>query len=64
MAEKSSGRLLWIDNIRLLMIVLVVLIHVNCTYSGFGMWYYKDSSGMGLVHHFSMTTTVLTEVGE
>jgi surface polysaccharide O-acyltransferase-like enzyme len=54
MAEKNSGRLLWIDNIRLLMIVLVVMIHVNCTYSGFGMWYYRDSSGMEFIQSLLM----------
>lgn len=54
MNPTSAGRLLWIDNIRLLMIALVVLVHANCTYSGFGMWYYKDSSGMGFVQSILM----------
>ncbi|HEX3044500.1 MAG TPA: acyltransferase family protein [Bacillota bacterium] len=35
-------RLLFIDNIRWLMIVFVVLIHLNCTYGNTGMWYYQE----------------------
>ena len=38
----AGGRLLFIDNIRWLMIVFVVLIHLNCTYGNIGMWYYKE----------------------
>jgi glucan biosynthesis protein C len=37
-------RLLFIDNIRWLMIVFVVLIHLNCTYGNTGMWYYQEAS--------------------
>jgi peptidoglycan/LPS O-acetylase OafA/YrhL len=32
-------RLLYIDNLRLLVIVLVVTIHLAVTVSGFGSWY-------------------------
>ena len=38
----SSGRLLYIDNLRWLMIVLVVAMHAAVTYSGLGSWYYKE----------------------
>ena len=54
MNPKQNSRMLWIDNIRLLMIVLVVLVHANCTYSGFGSWYYRDSAGMGFVQSIIM----------
>ncbi|MGD0646290.1 MAG: acyltransferase family protein [Candidatus Bathyarchaeia archaeon] len=37
-------RLLYIDNLRLLVIVLVVTIHLAVTVSGFGSWYYVYST--------------------
>jgi glucan biosynthesis protein C len=41
--EKVAGkRLLFIDNLRWLMIVFVVIMHLNVTYSGFGSWYYVE----------------------
>ncbi len=39
-----TKRLLFIDNIRWLMIVFVVLIHLNCTYGNIGLWYYHEAS--------------------
>ena len=45
MEQKLSAarpRLAYIDNLRWLMIVLVVLVHVCVTYSGLGSWYYKE----------------------
>ncbi|GFK94817.1 Glucans biosynthesis protein C [Fundidesulfovibrio magnetotacticus] len=38
----QSGRLDFVDNLRLAMIVLVVVMHAAVTYSGFGAWYYKQ----------------------
>ena len=38
----SRERLLYIDNLRWLMIVLVVAMHAAVTYSGLGSWYYKE----------------------
>ncbi len=37
-----DNRLLFIDNIRWLMIVLVVVLHLMCTYGNIGMWYYQE----------------------
>jgi len=37
-----KARLGWIDNLRWLVIVLVVLVHVCVTYSGLGSWYYHE----------------------
>lgn len=39
--EKS--RFLYIDNLRLLMIVFVVTLHLAVTYSGIGSWYFMDT---------------------
>ncbi len=42
-AEKKSGsRLLYIDNIRILLICLVIATHCSITYGGPGTWYFID----------------------
>ena len=41
----SGARLLFIDNLRVFLIILVILHHLSITYgSGLGSWYYRDSS--------------------
>jgi len=37
-------RLAWIDNLRVTMIILVVILHTGVTYSGIGGWYYKENA--------------------
>jgi len=44
----NMNRHLYIDNLRLLVIVLVVLQHIAVTYSGFGGWYYIEPGEMGI----------------
>src|SRR5260221_7473383 len=44
----STPRLLFIDNIRWSMIVLVLSMHACDTYSPFGNWYYVDRQPAGL----------------
>ncbi|MDP4094166.1 MAG: acyltransferase family protein [Bacillota bacterium] len=50
--ETRKQRLLYIDNLRLLMIIFVVLMHLAVTYSGYGSWYYKEGKPIGLVSQF------------
>ena len=45
----GANRRLYIDNLRLLIIALVVLQHIAVTYSGFGSWYYVEPGKMGTV---------------
>jgi surface polysaccharide O-acyltransferase-like enzyme len=45
---RSTPRLLFIDNIRWTMIVLVLSMHACDTYSPFGNWYYVDRQPAGL----------------
>jgi len=40
----SQQRLFYIDNLRIFLISLVVLLHLNITYGGPGDWYYNESS--------------------
>ena len=43
----SKARLFYIDNLRIFLISLVVLLHFNITYGAPGDWYYNESeSGM------------------
>jgi fucose 4-O-acetylase-like acetyltransferase len=38
----EKPRLLFVDNIRILLIILVVMLHLSVTYGGAGSWYYKE----------------------
>ena len=38
----AKNRLLFIDNLRTVMIVLVILVHLSVTYGGEGSWFYKE----------------------
>jgi len=41
-------RLFFIDNIRILLICLVILTHLAITYGAFGSWYYHEVSGVSV----------------
>jgi glucans biosynthesis protein C len=43
-SRSAAGRLLFIDNIRWVMILLVLSMHAAVTYSGLGSWYYNEQS--------------------
>jgi glucan biosynthesis protein C len=47
--EKVKERLLYIDNLRLMVIVFVVMHHLAVTYSGFGSFYYIENKPLDLV---------------
>ena len=38
----SKSRLFYVDNLRTLVIVMVILVHLSVTYGGEGSWYYKE----------------------
>jgi glucan biosynthesis protein C len=38
----DKGRLSFIDNLRILLITLVMMVHLSITYGGVGSWHYKD----------------------
>ncbi len=48
----KSSRLAYIDNLRALMIIFVVMVHTAVTYSGIGMWYYVENQGIDLASAF------------
>jgi glucan biosynthesis protein C len=51
-----SRRLLFIDNIRWTMIILVLSMHACDTYSPFGNWYYTDRPPLSLVERIGFAT--------
>lgn len=58
---RPAERLLFIDNIRWSMIILVLSMHACDTYSPFGNWYYVDrqTSGLGVAIAFGVYQTFL-----
>lgn len=44
--DAQKERLLFIDNLRLLVIVLVVVVHISVTYSGLGSWFYLEGAAL------------------
>ena len=49
-------RLLFIDNLRWLMIVLVITMHAAVTYSNMGRWYYNEKATLDLASRLFFTT--------
>jgi len=43
MTPTSKPRLVYLDNLRSFVVMLVVVMHSNVTYSGMGSWYYKEA---------------------
>ncbi len=39
----ERARLLFVDNLRILLITLIMMLHLSITYGGAGGWYYKES---------------------
>lgn len=48
-SNTRENRLFFIDNLRWVMITLVVLIHTSVTYSGIGGWYYIENKSIDTV---------------
>ncbi len=46
--NQKTNRLFAIDHIRLFIIIIVVIVHANVTYSGFGRWFIMDDGGQTL----------------
>lgn len=44
----SQNRLAYIDNLKWLTIIFVVILHIAVTYSGLGGWYYKEPAKLGI----------------
>jgi glucan biosynthesis protein C len=51
--RNAKDRLLYIDNLRLLIIVFVVMQHLAVTYSGIGSWYYYENTHLDTISTIS-----------
>ena len=59
--RKTPRRLLFVDNIRWTMVILVLTMHATDTYSPFGNWYYTDraDSSFGTILFFAVYQSFL-----
>lgn len=48
MNQEEQPRLLYIDNLRAIIIIIVVMVHTAVTYSGIGMWYYVENKDIDI----------------
>jgi glucan biosynthesis protein C len=55
-ARPAAARLIFIDNIRWVMIMLVLSMHAAVTYSGHGSWYVKEPAKLGFAQEFTFVT--------
>jgi glucan biosynthesis protein C len=55
-ARPAATRLTFIDNIRWVMIMLVLSMHAAVTYSGHGSWYVKEPANLGFAQEFTFVT--------
>ncbi|MBN2132338.1 MAG: hypothetical protein JW741_22750, partial [Sedimentisphaerales bacterium] len=46
----AKTRLLFVDNLRTMLIVLVVMVHLSITYGGEGGWYYEGQADLRSLH--------------
>jgi peptidoglycan/LPS O-acetylase OafA/YrhL len=54
--QKSAGRLLYIDNLRWVMIMLVLSMHAAVTYSHLGSWYFMENTPVSQAETFTFAT--------
>ncbi len=59
-APTTAGRLLYIDNLRWVMIMLVVSMHAAVTYSHLGSWYFMEDSPVSIPETFAFATYQVT----
>jgi glucan biosynthesis protein C len=45
MSQQSGPKLLYINNLRILLITLIVMLHIAITYGATGSWYYYEHTG-------------------
>jgi peptidoglycan/LPS O-acetylase OafA/YrhL len=55
-ARSKVNRLTFIDNLRWVMIMLVLSMHAAVTYSGHGSWYVKEPAKLGFAQEFTFVT--------
>ena len=46
MSPQNNSKLLYINNLRILLIIMIVLIHIAITYGADGSWYYSEQTDL------------------
>ena len=54
--RSAAARLIFVDNLRWVMIMLVLSMHAAVTYSGHGSWYYNEPAHLGLPQELTFVT--------
>ena len=57
-SNSNKSRLLYVDNLRFLLTILVILIHLSIGYGAPGDWYYNEDGQIGTVSSILMTLFV------
>jgi len=57
--ENNYKRLLYIDNLRIILVVLVVLAHVAITYGPVGFWYYYERSELNSTYALAFFVSLM-----
>src|SRR5579863_2968276 len=55
-ARPAAARLIFIDNIRWVMILLVLSMHAAVTYGGHGSWYVREPAKLGILQDLTFLT--------
>jgi len=58
-SSAGASRLLYIDNLRILLTVLVILLHLSIGYGAPGDWYYNEEGTVGTIPFIAMTLFVV-----
>jgi len=58
-SPSNKPRLLYIDNLRILLTILVILLHLSIGYGAPGDWYYNEEGQLGTVSSIIMTLFVV-----
>lgn len=56
--ESTRSRLTWIDNLRILLTILVILLHLSIGYGAPGDWYYNEAGSVSTVSEILLTLFV------
>lgn len=57
-SNSNTNRLLYIDNLRILLTILVILLHLSIGYGAPGDWYYNEEGQIGTISSIAMTLFV------
>lgn len=57
-SSSTATRMLWVDNLRILLTILVILLHLSIAYGAPGDWYYNEEGSVSTVSEILLTLFV------